>query len=344
MKWTFLLLFGLPFCLIYGKVHYSNVLYEEAVAHIVEIDPRIHAIELVNAKNSLLGVETVTEMAEKQGAEVAINAGFFYSDPRMGAPAGILKIGGVLVSSTDRTRGAIGWSGGGKKVLLDRLDMNIFLTFDGGFFPIDGINLRPRENSAIFYTSDYALNSSMRGEGEEVFVNCENFPGSVLSFFSRPPLHLPENHLVSLTFSYLPVFHPHRATDWQQSENILGGTPLLILDGKKLEDFLSEKTLLDFLLLKKPRTAVGILPNGNWLFIFVEGPLNPSSQGMTISQLAKFLQTLGVRHALNLDGGRSSTLYYPGKTIGSFPEPFFGKPSERAVGNALIAKPREKER
>lgn len=36
---------------------------------------------------------------------------------------------------------------------------------------------------------------------------------------------------------------------------------------------------------------------------------------MSLPELAKFMQTLGIETAMNLDGGGSSALYYQGKTF-----------------------------
>ncbi|MGO1766432.1 MAG: phosphodiester glycosidase family protein [Advenella sp.] len=57
-----------------------------------------------------------------------------------------------------------------------------------------------------------------------------------------------------------------------------------------------------------PRTSVGLSPDRRWLYIIVvEGRLT-GFEGFTLNQLARLYRSLGVRDAINLDGGSSTTL------------------------------------
>lgn len=63
------------------------------------------------------------------------------------------------------------------------------------------------------------------------------------------------------------------------------------------------------------RSAVGITPDGDVVWVMVAQKTNePASSGMSLSELADFMKTLGMEQAMNLDGGSSSSLYYQGKT------------------------------
>lgn len=60
---------------------------------------------------------------------------------------------------------------------------------------------------------------------------------------------------------------------------------------------------------RAPRTAIGTANNGKQLIIFVIDGRRPSwSVGMTLTELAQTLADLGCEHAINLDGGGSTTL------------------------------------
>jgi len=60
---------------------------------------------------------------------------------------------------------------------------------------------------------------------------------------------------------------------------------------------------------RHPRSAVGYDADGRWLYLVVaDGRQQFYSNGMTLHELALFMQTLGVANAINLDGGGSSTL------------------------------------
>jgi len=63
-----------------------------------------------------------------------------------------------------------------------------------------------------------------------------------------------------------------------------------------------------------PRTAIGILEDGHYVFVVTDGRTD-ESEGLTLYQLAEFMQSLGCTTAYNLDGGGSSTLYFNGEII-----------------------------
>lgn len=63
-----------------------------------------------------------------------------------------------------------------------------------------------------------------------------------------------------------------------------------------------------------PRTAVGVLSPLHYVFVVADGRTSASA-GLSLYQLATFMQSLGVETAYNLDGGGSSTLYFNGEVI-----------------------------
>ena len=68
-----------------------------------------------------------------------------------------------------------------------------------------------------------------------------------------------------------------------------------------------------------PRTSVGLSRDRRWLYIIVvEGRL-PDFEGYTLNQLARLYRSLGVRDAVNLDGGSSTTLVINNKRINALP-------------------------
>ena len=67
-------------------------------------------------------------------------------------------------------------------------------------------------------------------------------------------------------------------------------------------------------LTSNPRTAIAILDELHYLFI-VSDDRTRESQGLTLYELAEFIQSLGATTAYNLDGGGSSTMYFNGKII-----------------------------
>lgn len=63
-----------------------------------------------------------------------------------------------------------------------------------------------------------------------------------------------------------------------------------------------------------PRTAIGMIDDLHYVIAVSDGRTS-ESEGLSIYELAKFLQSLGVKTAYNLDGGGSSTMYFNGQLI-----------------------------
>lgn len=63
-----------------------------------------------------------------------------------------------------------------------------------------------------------------------------------------------------------------------------------------------------------PRTAIGILDELHYVFVVSDGRTK-ESEGLSLYELAQFMQLLGAVTAYNLDGGGSSTMYFNGQMI-----------------------------
>lgn len=91
-----------------------------------------------------------------------------------------------------------------------------------------------------------------------------------------------------------------------------------------------------------PRTAIGILEDGHYVFVVTDGRTD-ESEGLTLYQLAEFMQSLGCTTAYNLDGGGSSTLYFNGEIINK-PTTGGNNIKERSVSDIVyLAKETESE-
>lgn len=99
--------------------------------------------------------------------------------------------------------------------------------------------------------------------------------------------------------------------DIEGAKEVLSFGPALIKDGKiqvtKYEEVAKARA-------SNPRTAIAILENNHYLFLVSDGRTK-KSKGLSLYELAKFLQKYDVVHAYNLDGGGSSTLYFNGEVI-----------------------------
>ena len=63
-----------------------------------------------------------------------------------------------------------------------------------------------------------------------------------------------------------------------------------------------------------PRTAIGMIDDLHYVFVVSDGRTE-ESEGLSLLELAEFMDSLGVKTAYNLDGGGSSTMYFNGEVI-----------------------------
>ncbi|MBP1919897.1 phosphodiester glycosidase family protein [Youngiibacter multivorans] len=80
--------------------------------------------------------------------------------------------------------------------------------------------------------------------------------------------------------------------------------PLLVEEGTALTSFSSRISGTN------PRTAIGCIEPGHYVFITVDGRQAGYSSGMTLKQLAATMESLGCQVAYNLDGGQTSTMTF----------------------------------
>lgn len=95
------------------------------------------------------------------------------------------------------------------------------------------------------------------------------------------------------------------------AQQILSFGPALVLDGVisvTSEDEVGKA------MASNPRTAIGIIDELHYVFVVSDGRTS-RSEGLSLYELAEFMQTLNVKIAYNLDGGGSSTMVFNGKVV-----------------------------
>ena len=105
--------------------------------------------------------------------------------------------------------------------------------------------------------------------------------------------------------------------------------PSLIEDGAVAVDATTE---VGKAMASNPRTAIGWIGTNHFAFVVSDGRTD-ESEGLSLEQLARFMQGLGVKEAYNLDGGGSSTMYYNGTVINQ--PTTNGKIKERGVSDIV---------
>ena len=112
--------------------------------------------------------------------------------------------------------------------------------------------------------------------------------------------------------------------------NILSFGPALVENGNIS---VGAKEEVDRAMASNPRTAIGIIDNLHYVFVVSDGRTN-TSEGLTLYELAEFMNKIGANTAYNLDGGGSSTMYFNGKLINN-PTTNGNKVSERSVSDIV---------
>jgi len=101
--------------------------------------------------------------------------------------------------------------------------------------------------------------------------------------------------------------------------NTLSFGPALLDDGE-IEDGI-ENIEIDRYIGKRsiqgpqPRTGLGMIEPGHFVFIVVDGRSPGYSRGLTMTEFAEVFKGLGCEVAYNLDGGGSATMYFNGSLV-----------------------------
>lgn len=105
------------------------------------------------------------------------------------------------------------------------------------------------------------------------------------------------------------------------------GPGLLDEDGNILTDFVSTTYLSG----EHPRSAIGYIEPGHYIFTVVDGRDEGYSRGVTLSELATIMYMENCVVAFNLDGGRSASM--------SFNEEYVNKASDREISDIICITP-----
>jgi len=115
---------------------------------------------------------------------------------------------------------------------------------------------------------------------------------------------------------------------------LVGGWPRVVRNGVSVAaaSDSAEGTGPKFSAARHPRSAVGITRGGDTLLLVAVDGRQATSVGMSLSELAATMISLGAWDALNLDGGGSTALVVGDSVVNAPSDPT----GERAVGDVLL--------
>lgn len=133
--------------------------------------------------------------------------------------------------------------------------------------------------------------------------------------------------------------------------DILAAGPVLIDEGKSVDHDAYTKGMVDnaggkavgafyTYTQRHPRTAMGVNKMGDVYFVVVDGRLPGNAEGVTIAELTKICEWLGMRDAINLDGGGSSTMWNRYWGVVNYPcrNKKFDHEGDRRVSSCMVVK------
>ena len=330
-------------------------------------------LDVIHANDAAIGVETVSSIAARKGAVAAINAGFFRLDTSAfaGDPAGIFQIDGKLLSEANNGRIALLIDNSvatclkckdpamRTEVSITHLKTWAELWSETRRSNIYGIDREMRSNEIVLYTpefgvatprSDTPITEAVIDAGKHITSVSETngstaipkggyviaASGTKRSELSTTAIKGKEGLVIVGSYSEnseTPATTGKMA--FMSVEDIVGGVPQLVKNGKVDVTWEQEKTSKSFVETHHPRTAVAKLKDGKFLMITVDGR-SEASGGISLYDLAAYLLELGAVDAMNLDGGGSTTMYLDGKVVNHPSD----KEGERKVSDALIVTPR----
>lgn len=115
------------------------------------------------------------------------------------------------------------------------------------------------------------------------------------------------------------------------ARQILSFGPALVMDGSIS---VTENEEVGRAKASNPRTAIGIIDELHYAFVVSDGR-TAESEGLSLYELAEFMQSMGVVTAYNLDGGGSSTMYFNGRVINQ-PTTGGNRIQERSVSDIVF--------
>lgn len=115
-----------------------------------------------------------------------------------------------------------------------------------------------------------------------------------------------------------------------QAWQVFSFGPALVKNGYVSVD---EDTEVGQATYSNPRTAIAIVDELHYLMVVSDGRTDRSA-GLTLYQLAHFLQSKGATLAYNLDGGGSSTMYFNGRVVNE-PVNHGSTVSERSISDIV---------
>ena len=265
------------------------------------------------------GLRYLSQLSAPAGALVAVNGGFFNRIQQL--PLGALRQRGVWISGPILNRGVVAWEEG-KTPQFGRLRLDQELQVKGGRrWGLGFLNSGYVQRGLSRYTAAWGPTyRALSGQEQALLLKDDTVVETYNSAQLRRGIPLPRSGdlIVARGRAPLPAAVGDRASVVERVSdpvgrlpNVLGGGPLLIQAGQVVLNGRGEGFSAGFVTQTAPRTLVGHGRGGTWLLTL----RGAGAGGPSLLETALAAQQLGLRDALNLDGGSSTTMLAAGRTL-----------------------------
>lgn len=257
---------------------------------------------------------SISSIARKTNAIVAINGTYF--KPSTGVPLGTLMINKEMYTGPIYDRVAMGFFDNGYD--MARIQLNASLKTWNQTIKVDNIN-QPRTLSThvLVYTPQWGKVAPISPKyGEQLAVQ-----DNKLIKVSTSALEIPERGFVVVG----PAQQLEKIANqdgikldietvpqWDNVNHIVSGGPYLVKKSKVFVDTAEQN--LGAIGGRNPRTAIGYTADNHFIIVTVDGR-EKASIGLTLTELATFMKSIGCYNAMNLDGGGSTVMYVKGRVV-----------------------------
>ena len=299
--------------------------------NIVEADLKLGdlVIKPELASEKLNSRRTIKNIAGKSSSIVALNGTYF--KPQTGVPIGTLMVDGKLMTGPMYDRVALGIFEDGFDIARVSLDAKV--KSNGNIVKVDNINQqRTLSTHVLLYTPEWGTSAPRSPKyGYQVSVS----DGRILST-GYSPLNIPADGYVLVgpksKLSILEAgekikLNVKTSPEWKSVKHIISGGPYLVKNGEVYVDVAAQK--LHSITGRNPRSAIGYTADNRLILVAVDGR-EGASVGLTLTELANFMKSIGCTNAINLDGGGSTVMYVKGKIVNN-PKVTGGIPLSNAV-------------
>lgn len=293
---------------------------------VLEVNPRQAGLRLrpILPNVSIAGTAPLFQTAQRTLTTGAINAGFFNRNNQL--PLGAIRTENRWLSGPILNRGVVAWDDNGNW-RFDRLALQESVTIPSGQgFALNAFNSAYIQAGIARYTSEWG-NTYTTLSDNEILMTVQNN-----QITSQQTIATAGGSISIPSTGYLLVFRSNRTAansfpvgttvqlqstftpaDFTVYPYIIGGGPLLVQNGQIVLNAKSEGFSDAFIREAAARSAIGQTADGRILIVALQN--RSSGIGATLSNMAEVMRQLGAIHALNLDGGSSTTLYLGGQIL-----------------------------